>query len=148
MKKRKGFCVAPFRNAEFFHDGKVWQCVSGEWKEDEQKWKNAWITCGPSGNALEDEWDDIWNGDVSQKLRQSMHDGDFKYCDSTECGFLNRWYNDDVDETIYDNGYFPIYDESTFHKLWNAKEINPNGEEKWKKIISEKMVKLPWGLNV
>jgi hypothetical protein len=143
--KRKGFCVAPFRNAEFFHDGKVWQCVSGGWSEEEKRWVNAWITCGPSGNSLEDNWEDIWNGEVSQKLRQSMHDGDFKYCDSTECGFLNRWYNDDVDETIYDNGYFPIYDESTYHKLWNAKEINPNGEEKWKQIISEKMVKLPWG---
>ena len=69
---RKGFCVAPFRNSEFFHDGKVWQCVSGEWSEEEKRWVNAWITCGPSGNALEDDWDDIWNGEVSQKLRQSM----------------------------------------------------------------------------
>jgi len=146
MANKKGFCVAPFRNAEFFHTGEVWQCVSGGWSDEEKRWINAWITCGPSGNVLEgDEWENIWNGETAQKLRASMHDRSLKYCDPNECGFLHRWNNEDIDESVYDNGYFPIYDESTFHKLWNAKEINPFGEEKWKMIINEKITKLPWG---
>jgi len=146
MPNKKGFCVAPFRNAEFFHSGEVWQCVSGGWSEQEKKWLNAWITCGPSGNVLNnDEWQKIWNGETAKKLRASMHDRSLKYCDPNECGFLNRWNNEEIDESVYDNGYFPIYEERTFHKLWNAKEINPFGEEKWKKIIKEKITEMPWG---
>ena len=34
---KKGFCVAPFRNAEFLANGEVWQCVSGGWSESENK---------------------------------------------------------------------------------------------------------------
>ena len=144
-KNKKGFCVAPFRNAEFLTSGEVWQCVSGGWSEEEKRWINAWITSGPAGNALKDDWDSIWNSETAQKLRESMHDGSMKYCDSTECGFLNRWNTEDIDDSVYDNGYFPIFDESTFHKLWNNKTINPNGEEKYKKIIDEKITDLPWG---
>jgi len=142
---RKGFCVAPFRSADFLVSGEVWQCCNGGWSEEEKRWVNAWILTGPSGNVLKNKWKDIWNGDTAKKLRQSMHDGDMKYCDQNECQFLHRWNTEKIDETIYDNGYFPIYDESTIHKLWDAKEINPTGGEKYKQIVKDKMVELPWG---
>jgi hypothetical protein len=142
---KKGFCVAPFRNAEFLANGEVWQCVSGGWSESEKKWKNAWVTCGPAGNALEEDWSKIWNSDVAKSLRESMHDGTMKFCDENECGFLYRWNREEIDESVYDNGYFPIFDEKTFHKLWNNKTINPNGEEKFKKIINEKITELEYG---
>jgi hypothetical protein len=145
MKNKKGFCVAPFRNAEFLSNGEVWQCVSGGWDESQKRWVNAWITSGPAGNALTTDWKDIWNGDVAKSLRESMHDGTMKYCDENECGFLYRWNREEIDESVYDNGYFPIFDEKTFHKLWNNKTINPEGEEKFKKIISEKLTELEWG---
>lgn len=145
MKNKKGFCVAPFRNAEFLSNGEVWQCVSGGWDDTQKRWVNAWVTCGPAGNALATDWKDIWNGDVAKSLRESMHDGSMKYCDENECGFLYRWNREDIDESVYDNGYFPIFDEKTFHKLWNNKTINPEGEEKFKKIIQEKLTELEWG---
>ena len=145
MSNKKGFCVAPFRNAEFQSNGLVWQCCSGAWSEEEKRWVNAWVKCGPAGNALTDDWDKIWNSEVAIKLRDSMHDGSMKYCDEKECGFLQKWNNEEIDESVYDNGYFPIFDEKTFHKLWNNKTINPNGEEKFKKIIEEKISDLPWG---
>ena len=142
---KKGFCVAPFRHADFIVSGEVWQCCNGGWVEEQQRWVNSWITTGPSGNVLKNKWQEIWNGDVAKKLRQSMHDGDMKYCDSNECNFLHRWNNETIDESVYDSGYFPIYDETTIHKLYNAKEINPTGGEKYKQIIKDKMVNLPWG---
>ena len=146
MANKKGFCVAPFRNAEFFHSGEVWQCVSGGWNEKERRWVNAWITTGPSGNVLKgDNFKEIWNGETAQKLRRSMHDRTLEFCDPNECGFLNRWNKEDIDESVYDNGYFPIYNDDTFHKLWNAKEINPFGEKKWKEIIDNKLTDLPYG---
>ena len=145
MSNKKGFCVAPFRNAEFQSNGLVWQCCSGAWSEEEKRWVNAWVKCGPAGNALTDDWDNIWNSGVAIKLRDSMHDGSMKYCDEKECGYLQKWKNEEIDESVYDNGYFPIFDEKTFHKLWNNKTINPTGEEKFKKIIEEKISDLPWG---
>lgn len=145
MKNKKGFCVAPFRHSDFLVSGEVWQCCNGGWVEEQQRWVNAWITTGPSGNVLENKWQEIWNGDIAKKLRQSMHDGDMQYCDANECNFLYRWNTENITEEVYDNGYFPIYDETTIHKLYNAKEINPTGGEKYKQIIKDKMVELPWG---
>ena len=145
IENKKGFCVVPFRHADFIVNGEVWQCCNGGWVEEQKRWVNSWITTGPSGNVLKNKWQEIWNGDVAKKLRQSMHDGDMKYCDSNECNFLHRWNNETIDESVYDSGYFPIYDETTIHKLYNAKEINPTGGEKYKQIIKDKMVELPWG---
>ena len=34
---KKGFCVAPFRNAEFQSNGLVWQCCSGYWSDEEKR---------------------------------------------------------------------------------------------------------------
>lgn len=145
MKNKKGFCVAPFRHSDFLVSGEVWQCCNGGWVEEQQRWVNSWITTGPSGNVLKNKWQEIWNGEVAKKLRQSMHDGDMQYCDANECNFLHRWNNETITEEVYDNGYFPIYDETTIHKLYNAKEINPTGGEKYKQIIKDKMIELPWG---
>jgi MoaA/NifB/PqqE/SkfB family radical SAM enzyme len=145
MKNKKGFCVAPFRHSDFLVSGEVWQCCNGGWVEEQQRWVNSWITTGPSGNVLKNKWQEIWNGDIAKKLRQSMHDGDMQYCDANECNFLHRWNNETITDEVYDNGYFPIYDETTIHKLYNAKEINPTGGEKYKQIIKDKMVELPWG---
>jgi len=145
MKNKKGFCVSPFRHADFLVNGEVWQCCNGGWVEEQKRWVNAWITTGPSGNVLKNKWQEIWNGEIAKKLRQSMHDGDMQYCDPNECNFLYRWNTENITDEVYDNGYFPIYDETTIHKLWNAKEINPTGEEKYKQIIKDKMVELPWG---
>lgn len=128
MSNRKGFCVSPFRYAEFTENGDVWQCCTN------------WIP-NPMGNILKENWNSVWNSDDAKKLRQTMHDGTLSMCDETQCPYLQIWNKGEEDYS----GYFPIYNENSFDKLWNAKEINPNGKEKYQRIIKEKLVHLPWG---
>ena len=128
MANRKGFCVSPFRYAEFRKNGDVWQCCIN------------WIP-EPMGNILRDDWDKVWNSDAAVKLRQNMHEGNMSMCDETQCPYLQAWNRGEEDYS----SYFPIYDEDTVHKLYNAKEINPHGKEKYKKIFKEKLTTLPWG---
>ena len=128
MANRKGFCVSPFRYAEFRKNGDVWQCCIN------------WIP-EPMGNILRDDWDKVWNSNAAVKLRQNMHDGNMSMCDETQCPYLQAWNRGEEDYS----SYFPIYDEDTVHKLYNAKEINPFGKEKYKKIFKEKLTTLPWG---
>jgi hypothetical protein len=106
----------------------VWQCCTN------------WIE-NPMGNVLKENWESIWNSKDAQKLRQTMHEGSMSMCDATQCPYLQAWNRGEEDYS----SYFPIYDETTFHKLYNAKEINPEGESKYKKIITEKLTELPWG---
>lgn len=128
MANRKGFCVSPFRYAEFRKNGDAWQCCIN------------WIP-EPMGNILRDDWDDVWNSEAAQKLRKNMHEGNMSMCDETQCPYLQAWNRGEEDYS----SYFPIYDENTVHNLYNAKEINPHGAEKYKKIFSEKLTNLPWG---
>jgi hypothetical protein len=125
---RKGFCVSPFRYAEFRENGDVWQCCIN------------WIP-KPMGNILTDDWDNVWNSKDAIELRESMHDGSMKLCDETQCPYLQSWNRGEEDYT----SYFPIYDETSYHKLYNAKEINPTGEKKYKEIIEKKLTHLKWG---
>jgi hypothetical protein len=43
MSNKKGFCVAPFRNAEFQSNGLVWQCCFGVVIEEETNYQNIQI---------------------------------------------------------------------------------------------------------
>jgi len=128
MSNRKGFCVSPFRYAEFRKNGDVWQCCVN------------WIP-EPMGNILREDWDKVWNSDAAVKLRQNMHDGNMSMCDETQCPYLQAWNRGEEDYS----SYFPIYDENTVHNLYNAKEINSNGKEKYKRILKDKLTVLPWG---
>ena len=125
---RKGFCVSPFRYAEVRDNGDVWQCCT------------SWIE-KPAGNILSDSWKSIWNSDYAKRLRRSMHKGDFSMCDENLCPYIQKWNKGEEDYSAY----FPIYDESTFEKLWDAKEINPNGKKKYQDIIENKIIDLPYG---
>ena len=125
---RKGFCVSPFRYAEVRDNGDVWQCCT------------SWIE-KPAGNILSDSWENIWNSDYAKRLRRSMHKGDFSMCDENLCPYIQKWNKGEEDYSAY----FPIYDESTFEKLWDAKEINPNGKKKYQDIIENKIIDLPYG---
>lgn len=44
----------------------------------------------PLGNLLEQPWDEVWNGAKAQALRQSMLDGDLRYCDGSWCPHIQN----------------------------------------------------------
>ena len=62
-------------------------------------------------------------------------------CYENLCPYIQKWNKHEEDYSAY----FPIYDETTFNKLWNAKEINPTGKKKYQEIIKNKTTKLNYG---
>lgn len=77
------FCEQPF---EFFYvgpHGRVSLC--------------AWTVLS-AGNLLEDDVMDIWHSDVAEKLRESILDGSFYYCDHESCPHLSTDDLPDLDE--------------------------------------------------
>ncbi|ACK72620.1 Radical SAM domain protein [Gloeothece citriformis PCC 7424] len=66
-----------------------------EWFEITQlNGRGGTYLCCPSwlnksvGNLQQQSVDEIWNGEQAQKIRRSILDGSFKYCDSSRCAFL------------------------------------------------------------
>ena len=68
-------CIQPWINVDIYWDGEVWVCCPG--------WMNTSV-----GNLLRQSWDDIWNGEIIRKIRQSMLDSTFEYCKPDDCIFL------------------------------------------------------------
>jgi hypothetical protein len=44
----------------------------------------------PLGNLHEQTWDEVWNGENAQKMRQSMLDGSARHCDGDWCPHLQN----------------------------------------------------------
>jgi len=70
------FCDSPFSNMTIWPDGEVFVCCA------------AWTNKYSLGNAFTQSFDQIWNSPAAQALRQSIHDGSFKYCVASRCGRL------------------------------------------------------------
>ena len=68
-------CRKPWTFVEVHTDGNVYNCCPG------------WVT-KPIGNILEQTWEDVWNGKVSQEYRQSMIDSSFKNFIEKNCSLL------------------------------------------------------------
>jgi hypothetical protein len=66
------FCSIPFDRIETAKDGIVWTCCP------------AWLGA-PIGNMHRTRWEDAWNSDQAAMVRQSILDGDFKYCNKGVC---------------------------------------------------------------
>lgn len=69
-------CLEPFRNISILPRGEVYTCCSAFLKHD------YYI-----GNIYENEFDDIWNSERALKLRYSVSNGNFEYCQSI-CKYL------------------------------------------------------------
>lgn len=72
---RTKFCPAPFRQFETLIDGNVAPCCS--------LWVEQRI-----GNIDRQSFEEIWNSDTAQRIRESVHDGSFSYCRKDRCVFL------------------------------------------------------------
>jgi MoaA/NifB/PqqE/SkfB family radical SAM enzyme len=83
----------------------------------------TWIN-KPLGNILSDSLEDIWNGIDAQEIRQSMHDGSFRYCNDL-CPFKNTRTG-------------PVQSKE---KVLN----NPREDERIKNAIAKELTILPYG---
>ena len=71
------FCHIPFTHVSTGFQGSVFACACP-----------AWVPF-PVGNINDAaSADDIWNSEVTQEIRRSIHDGDFSYCSRTQCSFI------------------------------------------------------------
>ncbi len=82
------YCSMPFEYLYLDHfNGSVCVC--------------PWIepSVGSIGNILEQDFDEIWNGERAEMLRDTVRKGTFDYCRSVACPYLQ---NDDLEEVDYD----------------------------------------------
>lgn len=79
----------------------------------------SWLPNMPLGNLLQSSFDAVWNGEQAQKIRESILDGSFRYC-TTECPFLKT-------------------------EMGPVQKIEDVTDERMKRVIDEKLVKLPFG---
>ena len=71
------FCDRPFTTIEPQHEGRVFLCCP------------TWLP-KTIGNLLEQDFDEIWNSELSQKIRKSILNGTFEYCDQHQCPLIAR----------------------------------------------------------
>lgn len=72
---RTKFCAAPFEQFETLVDGNVSPCCS-LWVEDR------------IGNLDRQSFEEIWNSETAQRIRESIHDGSFRHCRKDRCAHL------------------------------------------------------------
>jgi radical SAM protein with 4Fe4S-binding SPASM domain len=71
--KEKVYCTRPFDHAQTLDSGEVVPCCP------------AWVNHYSLGNINEQSFEEIWNGEKAQKIRESMIDGSFRYCNAKSC---------------------------------------------------------------
>jgi molybdenum cofactor biosynthesis enzyme MoaA len=70
------FCAHPFTTLETTHTGLAFVCCP------------VWLPT-PIG-TLDTDADSLWTGPVAQKIRESIIDGSFRYCDHRNCSFITN----------------------------------------------------------
>jgi len=89
---------------------------------------NCWVNT-PIGDVTKTSIGDTYNSRKAQKIRQSVLDGDFSYCDKQHCPHIQNDSLPTVDE---------ILNNDTF--LWDGIEMNEEQTKKYRDIIINKTV--------
>lgn len=77
-KNLKGkYCIQPFMNIDLHSNNGV-RCCS-------ESWMPAWI-----GDYSKNSIKEIWNMDMIKKIRQSIFDGTYEFCDWHQCPFYSN----------------------------------------------------------
>lgn len=74
---RDRFCPVPFTHLSTGYKGDTFICCCPAWVP----FSVGNVLDAPSAEA-------VWNSDVAQEIRRSVHDGDFSYCSRTLCSFI------------------------------------------------------------
>jgi radical SAM protein with 4Fe4S-binding SPASM domain len=69
------FCRKPFEHFEISPGGDVYLCCPG--------WLPKSI-----GNVNSEKWNEIWNSTAAQEIRESIHDGTFRHCNTHLCPLI------------------------------------------------------------
>ena len=81
LKKPKSMqgkiCLQPFTNVDVHSNGGV-RCCS-------ESWMRTWV-----GNIKEKPLSEIWNGETIKKIRASILDGSYSFCDWHQCPFYSN----------------------------------------------------------
>ncbi|MFN8391198.1 MAG: SPASM domain-containing protein [Bdellovibrionota bacterium] len=64
------FCPKAFNNFEVYRTGEVFMCCGS-------------LLPASIGNVFDQPFDQIWNSETAQAIRESIHDGSFRYCSRT-----------------------------------------------------------------
>jgi MoaA/NifB/PqqE/SkfB family radical SAM enzyme len=76
-------CDRPFKHLHIYPNGNVKVC--------------SWTT-QVIGNIIDNELEDIWNGEKAQKIRESIHNGSFEFCPKVGCPFCENDSLPDITE--------------------------------------------------
>ena len=77
-------CRVPFEHLMFFPNGDVCTCCP------------ALVNHYTLGNIFEQSYDEIWNGEKARVFRQSVIDGDYKFCNLNSCLTLKNLKNNSM----------------------------------------------------
>ena len=92
VSTRGRFCSNPFEQLDVYENGNVYACCS------------AWLPV-PLGNIRSRSVDEVWNSKTAQKIRASIHDGSFRYCDHRVCPRIQNASLPTVEEVRKDRKY-------------------------------------------
>lgn len=68
------FCSKPFRQLDVLEASTHLCCAS---------WLQTSI-----GDLTKQDWREVWNSDTAQAIRESIHDGSYRYCNKTGCPWI------------------------------------------------------------
>lgn len=74
-------CQKPWVEAQIMPSGDVYSCCPA--------WTNGYVL----GNLKEQSLNDVWNSEKSQKFRESILDGSYRYCNEKSCPLLQNKEN-------------------------------------------------------
>ncbi len=94
------FCANPFKQLDVYEGGKAYSCCSNWLPTSIGKISNTAIM-------------DVWNSTASQKIRGSILDGSFKYCDHKVCPMIQNDSLPTLDEARLDPTNQQIIDQQT-----------------------------------
>ncbi len=128
------YCSKPFEEFEIDVDGNCYCCC--RW------WNNAYCL----GNIFEQSFDEIWNGNAAQRLRESILDGSYKYCNTNIC---LKSFNDNINYSLitdYPTEISLCYDYTCTAKCVfcndEVKKMSQDECNKWKIIEETKLIPL------
>jgi len=78
-ERKKYICIFPFSRVSISSNGSVWTCCPNYFKYDYFL-----------GNVYENSYDEIWNSDKVKRLRYSVSNGSFEYCNKKFCSLLQK----------------------------------------------------------
>jgi len=103
-------CVVPFKELEIQNPRKMLCCAS---------WLKLWL---PSHLSAKD----AWNSEEAIKIRESVLDGSYKYCDKKLCPFLSTLIDSGITTgPIFHKDVVPNYVRKSIDKFLNNEEIHP-----------------------